>query len=452
MGLIYRCAWVTIVALSGDSANAGLGRINSRHPSNPQEACYIGDICLVTLMPTLDQQISESQWAKRAWTLQEGQISPRCLYFTPQQVYFECISGQCSESVQDCETPPHRWMNTRRLITRYNSSAQRLQAPGVFGTGSFSGGGTGSILALYEEHIREYMGRKLTYESDTINAISGLLQQLQEKGLGRFDGGFFWGLPVDYLPFALMWYESDNSHKRNGMPTWSWAHREGPLARIVVSPKDPPLGPNFHTYLYHHSFPRTMTFESRCFINFQRVDNGNFKTIYADDPTNDSSFNQNSWGNPDRIKNLGYTMASLRPEKHTLPFLDPGKLLFVEGLVFRPLLSQIISSFELDDKAPSEEHVFKFSVRESRCWLTCYTREISEYVLTTYKQPVSQPLYLLILHREFQDYFWYYDLLLLNCEANVSTRLGPLKLCVPTHTRMDVFKAFRPAWATLAIA
>ena len=86
MWSIYRGACITIIALSGNSADAGFSRF-SRKEYHPQLTCRIKGKTLVSLMPTLSQQSWTSPWGGRAWTLQEGLLSPRCLYVSDHQIY-----------------------------------------------------------------------------------------------------------------------------------------------------------------------------------------------------------------------------------------------------------------------------------------------------------------------------------------------------------------------------
>jgi hypothetical protein len=90
MWSIYRGAYVTLIALSGRSAGAGLPGLTPNRRVQSQMSCVIGEKRLVGLMPTLTQQIWMSPWGKRAWTLQEAILSPRCLYLSDHQLYFEC--------------------------------------------------------------------------------------------------------------------------------------------------------------------------------------------------------------------------------------------------------------------------------------------------------------------------------------------------------------------------
>src|SRR5438045_3977911 len=61
---------------------------------------YVMSEIFLTSLPTLQQQIEKSQWGCRGWTLQEALLSPRCLYFTYDQLYFQCNLAQCCESLR----------------------------------------------------------------------------------------------------------------------------------------------------------------------------------------------------------------------------------------------------------------------------------------------------------------------------------------------------------------
>ncbi len=90
MDRVYQGAYLTLIALSGTSANSCLPRLRLGAKMQPQVSCTIKGKRLVGLMPTLSQQIWRSPWGSRAWTLQEGLLSPRCLYVSEHQLYFEC--------------------------------------------------------------------------------------------------------------------------------------------------------------------------------------------------------------------------------------------------------------------------------------------------------------------------------------------------------------------------
>ena len=99
MWSVYRGAYITLIALSCKSADTGLPRFSSNEPFCPQLSCRIGGKRLVGLMPTLSHHIWRSHWGSRAWTFQEALLSPRCLYLSNYQLYFQCNAMQCCESL-----------------------------------------------------------------------------------------------------------------------------------------------------------------------------------------------------------------------------------------------------------------------------------------------------------------------------------------------------------------
>ncbi|KAL2126194.1 hypothetical protein VTI74DRAFT_1489 [Chaetomium olivicolor] len=171
---IYQGAYLTVVAVSGTSATAGLPRMRAGTAAmQPQLSCRIDGKRLVGLMPTLSQQIWRSPWGSRAWTLQEALLSPRSLYVSDHQLYFECNGMQCCESLNDTRSWAHSlaldqspeqggWLASRVgdgcLRTPIDIASQRLER-------------YGSKLTLYSY-------RRMTVQSDGLNAFSGILSFL----------------------------------------------------------------------------------------------------------------------------------------------------------------------------------------------------------------------------------------------------------------------------------
>jgi hypothetical protein len=222
MWSIYRGAWITMVAISGNSADSGFSRF-SRKEHYPQLACRIKGKTLVSLMPTLSQQIWVSPWGGRAWTLQEGLLSPRCLYVSDHQVYFDCSSMQCCESLDDSRSWAHG------LTPDSNPTAEG------FVTWMLRQAGAGALripldwpsrrLEHWGEKLNLYSYRNMKYSEDAIRAFAGVLQRLETI----YPKGYFWGLPVEDFDWALAWRSQMPPTRRKGFPTWSWAGWRGPL-------------------------------------------------------------------------------------------------------------------------------------------------------------------------------------------------------------------------------
>ncbi|KIW69438.1 hypothetical protein PV04_05315 [Phialophora macrospora] len=224
MDIIYRGAYATVVSLSGTSADSGLPRLSRHARCTPQLSCRIGGKTLVTLMPTLSQQIFTCSWGTRAWTLQEALLSRRCIYLSDQQMYFECNAMQCCESIDES----HSWIHNSLRDTQFLVDGH-LEP--VVGAGVLRSPFTGTSKSIGSDRLQMYIVltnlynyRYMTYQSDALNAFSGILQYLNEVAYPR---GFFWGLPLEDFNWALSWVSRGAVERRNGFPSWSWAGWQG---------------------------------------------------------------------------------------------------------------------------------------------------------------------------------------------------------------------------------
>lgn len=134
-------------------------------------------------------------------------LSTRCLFIGKHQAYWHCSNTHRSEDVVGDISAENDYNSL--WILRANS---RYHLATYFG--------------LYEEMVETYTGRRLTYESDILNAFSGILNTI-----GRFsDEPFSAGLPLRSLPRALLWMSVKSSKRRLDPPTqpgtqfpsWSW--------------------------------------------------------------------------------------------------------------------------------------------------------------------------------------------------------------------------------------
>jgi hypothetical protein len=251
MNLIYGGAWATIVALEGDSASAGLSLIHHPQRRSRQVICKIGDLHLATVLPTLQQQINKSKWATRAWTYQEAFLSPRNIYFTADQVYFSCNILQCCEAINETTSPIHLMGYEERFSQLVgcicHAGPDKVLGKGIFRNPVADLPAAGQVdpeakfkwrLIKYDDLLLNYSVRDMTYSSDALAAIQGILNQLDTSwfvGYSKDDAytlsrkGSFWGLPLCSLPFALLFVHSDEHERRPDFPSWSWTGWKGKL-------------------------------------------------------------------------------------------------------------------------------------------------------------------------------------------------------------------------------
>jgi hypothetical protein len=71
---------------------------------------------------------------------------------------------------------------------------------------------------IFSEIARDLNNRKLSYESDLLNAFAGI-----SRYLGKRFGWTFWnGLPTENFDNYIL-FSAIGSKRRQGFPSWSWA-------------------------------------------------------------------------------------------------------------------------------------------------------------------------------------------------------------------------------------
>jgi Heterokaryon incompatibility protein (HET) len=224
MDLIYGNAEVTIVAAAGKDPTFGLPGVGKRVRLR-QPVAWANGYCLVSTMRPPNTLINASKWWERAWVLQEALFSRRRLIFTTEQVFFECQSMSCSEVLDEPLEQLHH--HKSEMDSRYR-------------TGLFPNQGTGKGPFDVAKLIETYSRKKLTYESDGLNAIAGLFRMFGRQS-PAVNG--YWGVPFvsdnrDWLAklskgaflHGLLWIiEGDCKRRKGQFPTWSWVGFVGPV-------------------------------------------------------------------------------------------------------------------------------------------------------------------------------------------------------------------------------
>ncbi|OAG12783.1 HET-domain-containing protein, partial [Paraphaeosphaeria sporulosa] len=218
MDKIYQGATVTIVNAANEGADHGLPGISCL-ARTPQDFLYIKGRKLIRV-PASRDAIRNSKWSMRGWTYQEGLLSRRRLVFTNQQIYFQCLE------MHTCESITTLFSSRPRPVWVDNPLSDDLQAF-PWGVATQPGDIT--------ERISTYVQRELSYESDSLNAFMGILNQFWKSDEPLYH---LWGLPFHtktpktvpletQLSNALLWtptHDNDNNllRKRQSFPSWSW--------------------------------------------------------------------------------------------------------------------------------------------------------------------------------------------------------------------------------------
>ncbi|CCL99283.1 uncharacterized protein FIBRA_01299 [Fibroporia radiculosa] len=226
MELIYGSSFLTIFAAGGRNALPGL-RPGTR--AQRQHIEVVQDLHFAVPLPTLREVLAQSIWGTRGWTYQELMLSRRRLYFTNQQVYFEC--GQeiwCEDVLAESKRLPRSYHPLRNTG---GGNFTYLREPPSWLKRDYTLG--------YMTAIGQYTQRKLTNEADAVDAISALTNAMA-KGF-KLAGGvpsqaFRYGMAVVDLNQALLWQPTAGTlltrrciPKGAPWPSWSWAGWCGPV-------------------------------------------------------------------------------------------------------------------------------------------------------------------------------------------------------------------------------
>lgn len=203
MHKIYSNAIFTIVAAAGDGPDYGLPGVSERHRGK-QPWVRLRSRLMVSTLSQPPDLICSSKWWTRGWTYQECMHSRSLLFFTDEQIYFQCNYASFLESFH-CPINGIRSPNPIFRITKH--------------------------LDIWSR-INQYLERTLTFPSDILDAIFSVLQHVQEKKHGEFFR-HIWGLPIQKespskkswnaaFSEALLWNFEATAIRREGFPSWSW--------------------------------------------------------------------------------------------------------------------------------------------------------------------------------------------------------------------------------------
>ncbi|KAF5633314.1 ankyrin repeat-containing protein [Fusarium tjaetaba] len=267
MHLVYANAEVTLIAAAGEDSSAGLRGVPGR-PRNRQPSAFIQGHALASIPPDPSHHVgSNSTWATRAWTYQEGLLARRRLYFSEHEMSYECRNMLCREAIRLPRGFEQRISGHKPRFMEPFWMYQPYRLPGM--DTSHTGIGLFDLLAVYSK-------RQLTLESDTLNAMLGIFNLVAQHKtrpiyhicgvpILRLDdprpGTRNWGqrktkvsgdnCGTDINPAVslggfvdgLCWRLEETAHRRPGFPSWSWTGWQG-----VVTGAERHMDPIKQTY------------------------------------------------------------------------------------------------------------------------------------------------------------------------------------------------------------
>ena len=291
MGTIYERSYLTIAATSAPDGDGGLFRGgNGRHdqhggylkfPCSPAPNEKItGYMYFANWIPPTDHPITEMEYGplnQRGWVFQERVLSRRILHFMPAQLYWECLAGITCQSglPSDCDAIS-QWhesldLSVRRLEPASSDAADSLSGPNdelvmpdlrhidpahpllvpyasevvvtadtcVEGRCCRSGRTLDHLHfhRTWEQALCHYSTRKLSFPSDRLVALHGVVERLQKRTQFRCMLGHWLDSSLCFvksLAWAVDRLPPTHTDDPPRAPTWACLSRE----RHVYYPQD----------------------------------------------------------------------------------------------------------------------------------------------------------------------------------------------------------------------
>lgn len=243
MNSVYENADLTLVALSGVDADAGLAGISPRGPDTDncgREHLFHeinGTFSIGTGRISLMEQIQCSHWNSRGWTYQEQLLSPRKLYFASGEVFYECAyqllrEGYAFETLNVRARLGAPWYGRNLNMdplhdAQPENTLSMIQNP----------------AALEDIHphwqwpdvefqkiVSVYTRRDLKESGDILHALTGVYNRFYPSsdrdglGISALQGG----IPMRCFSRTLLWFTPNPCHTRRtdvsgaSPSTWSW--------------------------------------------------------------------------------------------------------------------------------------------------------------------------------------------------------------------------------------
>ncbi|CZR68464.1 uncharacterized protein PAC_18363 [Phialocephala subalpina] len=237
MGDIFSNSYVTIAAAGASDSSHGCLMECLPDRQTVEFTCSIGEAPKVQLFVgrhmepeeapgfhgDLPQHLLSMPLCTRGWTMQELMLSPRILYFTGDDVFWECRQGL------QCHCPVRHVWNLSSIKSTLIGHKTR-----------FSYKEPELCFKEWRELVENYSQRFLTKQTDVLPALSGIARRHQSlhnspylAGLWEIDllVDLFWSRPI-HLSDKYWYVEVQTRLTRpypSCAPSWSWASVKGPV-------------------------------------------------------------------------------------------------------------------------------------------------------------------------------------------------------------------------------
>ena len=193
--------------------------------------------CIFPVLPNWQKSYDHCPLRQRGWALQERELSVRSVFYTSDQMLWECQSQQATEQFP---TPWKRDKNATWTQDQHRLFFPRSQSKAV-------------NFHRWYDMVEDYTKRNLSYQIDRLPAISGLAECFEmATGLRSYVAGLWGEDLIDGLLWSVRrdWTSTPCPAQSEEFraPSWSWATVDEPVewwSRHLT--KHWTVPPNLHT-------------------------------------------------------------------------------------------------------------------------------------------------------------------------------------------------------------
>lgn len=203
----------------------------------------------------LPEEIEASCWSERGWTFQEKLLSSRVIYIGESGISAHCRKDGFEYRKQNFGAGHIRGRPYSEISKDESSVTRRrdfLDAPDAPRPILADWSSIHRARRLWYDLLSSYTYRQLQFESDTLVAISGVVERLGRlfRSFGA-DSEYMAGFWKDDLAYGLCWEQEDslrakakrinNRPKSTSWPSWSWCSINRPVTWLDANEMLVPL-------------------------------------------------------------------------------------------------------------------------------------------------------------------------------------------------------------------
>lgn len=230
MGAIYAGSRFTIAAAASDNSNSGC--FGNRFPLRCEDCVLLGSDNIHWIfgrddgcgLQTHQDRIQTTPLNRRGWVFQERMMSPRTIYLTPSDLFFECretfVCHGCAASgfAKGSKDNQSRVSSGKRAFTALHTLLDQTQYHSSF-------------RKIWVRTISDYSLTELTNIDDKLSALAGIAEMAQSTLQCQAS----YGLWLDFFISELQWftYGVVLAELREQVPSWSWVRASDTSYRSI---------------------------------------------------------------------------------------------------------------------------------------------------------------------------------------------------------------------------